>query len=186
MGSAEFLCIIGQQLAWLGAVCRLSKKGLCYCDTVWIHDRSGVNSDEHSFKLEYELLSFDSDEIKLCWHSLIGDSVVATGFPIPERSHDDKGLQIPVEIMAALGGVSIAVNTGSGFILKGETVAFIPVKRKKDHVQWHLVDRSGEPIDYEYLEEQMPSTLATLDGEAINSTIAFLGWTSHIMNLAGG
>jgi hypothetical protein len=166
----------------------LSKNGLCYCDTVWIHDQSGANSDENSFQLEYDVVSFDTDETKLCWHSLIGDSVVATGFPIPERFYDDKGLQVPVEIMAALGGVSIAVNVGYGFFLKGETVAFIPVERKKDHVQWHLVDRSGEPLDYEYLEQQMliSSTLSTLDGEAINSTTAFLGWTPYVMNLAGG
>ena len=141
-----------------------------------------------SFELEYDVVSFDKDEVKLCWHSLIGDSVVATGFPIPERSYDDKGLQAPIEIMAALGGVSIAADVGSGFFLKGETVAFIPVERKNNRVQWHLVDRGGEPLDYEYLEKQgsKPLTLSKLDGEAINSTTAFLGWTPHIINLAGG
>ena len=140
-----------------------------------------------SFKLEYDVISFDKDEIKLCWHSLIGDSVVATGFPIPERSYNNKGLQVPIEIMAALGGVSIAVDVRSGFYLKGEAVAFIPVERKDDRVQWHLVDRGGKPLDYEYLEKQKfkPLTLSELDGEAINSTTAFLGWTPHVMNLAG-
>jgi len=139
-----------------------------------------------SFELEYDVVSFDKDEIQLCWHFLIGDSVVATGFPIPERSYDDKGLQVPIEIMAALGGVSIAVDVGSGFFLKGETVAFIPVERRDDRVQWHLVDRDGELLDYGYLEKQGFKPLTSkLDGEAINSTIAFLGWTPHVMNLAG-
>lgn len=126
------------------------------------------------------------DETKLCWHSLIGDFVVATGFPIPERSYDDKGLQIPVEIMAALSGVSIAVDLGSGFFLKGETAALIPVERRNDCVQWHLIHRGGELLDYENLEAQgiISVPRSVLGGEAINLTTAFLGWTPHVMNLA--
>jgi hypothetical protein len=186
-GSVEFLCTIGQQLAWLGAVCRSSRIGLCYCDTVWTHKRSGAHSGGEYFAIGYDVVLFDRDEIKPCWHSLVGDFVVATGFPIPERPSDDKGLQIPVEVMAALGGVYIAVDIGPGFFLKGETIAFIPVERRSDRVQWHLVEHGGEIIDYDYIEHEGFKLLprSTLDGEAINSTTAFLGWTPHVINIAG-
>jgi hypothetical protein len=118
---------------------------------------------------------------------LVGDFVVATGFPIPELSYDDKGLQIPVEVMAALGDVSIAMDIGSGFFLKAETIAFMLVERRSDRVQWHLVERGGEIIDYDYIEHEGFKLLprSTLDGEAINSTTAFLGWIPHVINIAG-
>lgn len=92
--------------------------------------------------------------------------MVVTGFPIPERSYDDKGLQIPVDVIAALAGVSIAVDIGSGFFLKGGTIAFIPVERRSDRVQWHLVERGGEIIDYDYIEYEGFKLLlrSTLDG----------------------
>jgi hypothetical protein len=88
--------------------------------------------------------------------------------------------------MTALSGVSIAMDIGSGFFLKGETIAFIPVERS-DRVQWHLVERGGEIIDYDYIEHEGFKLLprSTLDEEAINSTTAFLGWTPHVINIAG-
>jgi hypothetical protein len=92
-----------------------------------------------------------------------------------------------MEIMAALGGISVAVDFGSGFYLKGETIAFIPVEKRNNRVQWHLIDRGREPLDYEYLDthgiKHLPQS--TLDGEAINSSTVFLGWTPYVMNFAG-
>lgn len=153
---------------------------------MWTHKRSGAHSGGDYFAIDYDVVLFDSDEIKPCWHSLVGDFVVATGFPIPERSYDDKGLQIPVEVMAALGGVSIAVDIGSGLFLEGETIAFIPVERRGDRVHWQLVERVGEIVDYNYIEHEGFKLLprSTLDGE-INSTTAFLGWTLHVISIAG-
>lgn len=87
---------------------------------MWTHKRSGAHPGGDYFAIGYDVVLFDGDEIKPCWHSLVGDFVVATGLPIPERSYDNKGLQIPVEVMAALGGVSIAVDIGSGFFSKAK------------------------------------------------------------------
>jgi hypothetical protein len=69
------------------------------------------------------------------------------------------------------------VDIGSGFFLKGETIAFIPVERRSDRVQWHLVKRGGEITDYDYIEHEGFKLLprSTLDGEAINSTTALAG-----------
>lgn len=188
-GSPEFLCSIGQQLAWLGSVCTLPEQGLCYCDTVW-NDTPAVDGAGVRFEITHRLSPFDKDEEKPCWHALFGKSVVATGFPIPERTYDDKGLQIPVEVMAALAGVSLAVNVGSpldGFVLKGDKLAFIPVERRDNHVQWHLIERGGETVEYAHLDQANIRPLGPdrLDEAAINSTVAFLGWTERVYNYAG-
>lgn len=186
VGSLQFVCAIGQQLAWLGAVCQLPSKGLRYCDPVFTRtkreDLSGL-----LVEIKYDTVAFDEDEAKLCWHSLMADSIIATGFPIAERSDEDKGLQLPIEVMAAIAGVSMAVDMGSGFILKGDTLAFIPVQRRGNHVQWHLLGGDGEPLGYDFLRNSSLRPLPRNDfsNEDINSSIAFLGWAPKIRNFAG-
>ena len=187
-GSSEFLCAIGQQLAWLGSVCQFPEIGLSYCDTLWSFvETTEQNSrkDPH-FEINYRVAPFDEDEIRLCWHDLVTDSTIATGFPMQPRSIDDKGHQVPMEIMAALVGVSIVVDVGSGYFIKGETCAVYPVHRNKitDHVQWHISDNDKK--SFEYLDMNIESLpLAKLSLEEINSTVAFLGWTQSVMNCAG-
>ena len=186
-GSADFLCTVGQQLAWLGAVCRFSEGGIQYCDTNFACMGTDLRSGVSCFHIGYELVPLEDDEMELCWHSLIEDSVIASAFPIVERSARDKGLQIFIEIMAALGGISIAVDFGLGYVLKGETVAFIPVERHNDHVQWHLLHDNGKSIGYEWLEKQQLKVLdcQILDSDSINKTTCFLEWVSKVLNRAG-
>ena len=187
-GSSEFLCAIGQQLAWLGSVCRFPKSGLCYCDTLWsfVEPTEEGSWNNPRFEIDYRVVPFDEDEISLCWHYLVTDSTIATGFPVQSRSIEDKGLQVPIEIMAALVGVSIAVDVGSGYFIKGETCAIYPVQRNMmpNHVQWHIFDNHEKP--FEYLDMKCQSLpLTKLSMEEINSTVAFLGWSQTIMNCAG-
>ena len=113
--------------------------------------------------------------------------MIASAFPIAERSSRDKGLQIPIEIMAGLGGVSVAVDVGFGYVLKGQTVAFVPVERHKNHVQWHFLHCDGKAMEFEWLENQQhkPLPQQEFNKESINTTICFLGWTSDVLNLAG-
>jgi len=185
-GSFQFVCAMGQQLAWLGAVCRLPSSGLRYCDPQFTQTKR-ENFNRPIVEIRYDTVAFDEDETKLCWHSLMADSVIATGFPIAERSDEDKGLQIPIEVMAAIAGVSMAVDMGSGFVLKGDTIAFIPVERRGNHVQWHLLDRDGESLDYSFLEssELRPLPRNAFNDKEVNSSIAFLGWAPNIRNHAG-
>ena len=61
--------------------------------------------------------------------------------PIQERSFEDIGLQIPFEVMVALGGASMATHDGHGFVVKGRKVGFIPVKRINRQIpeQYHSI-----------------------------------------------
>jgi hypothetical protein len=185
-GSFQFVCAMGQQLAWLGAVCRLPSNGLRYCVPVFTRSKR-ENFNRPIVEIRYDIVAFDEDEIILCWHSLMADSVIATGFPIAERSDEDKGLQIPIEVMAAIAGVSMAFDIGSGFILKGDTIAFIPVEKRGDHVQWHLLDGDGEPLGHNFLgsSDLRPLPQNAFNDKEVNSSIAFLGWAPNVRNYAG-
>lgn len=132
-------------------------------------------------RFKIDTVGIDEDEGQLCWHPLTGDSVITSGFPIAGRGQEDKGLQIPLRIMAALGGVSYAMDAGSGYILRGEDVAFVPVARRDQHVQWHLVRRDEVLESY----TQLANGSQKLDVQALSSTIAFLGRTRHVFNFVG-
>jgi hypothetical protein len=134
-----------------------------------------------TLRFETETTTILNDECKLCWHSLTGDTVVVSGFPIMDRCPWDKGLQIPLDVMAALGGISFASDDGSGYCLRGEAVTFVPVAKRGDHVQWHLVHHEEGPDDC----FQVIKPAQILDEEAIRSTISFLGWTPKVLNYAG-
>ncbi|KAI0538673.1 hypothetical protein GGR58DRAFT_501024 [Xylaria digitata] len=175
LGSSKFLCVIGQQLAWLGAARRSDESGLCYSNTTWRHENpKDLASGSCRFTIDYEIKKFDDDEPKPCWHLLLGDFVVATGFPIPERRYDDRGLQIPVEVMAALMGVFVAVNTGSGFMLRDDRMSLIPVDYSHGRVQWHLAKNN-----------ESQQGMIQLGEDEIHKSIGFLGWTPEVVNYQG-
>ena len=180
VGPVDFVCTIGQQLAWLSSTCRFADHGPCYADLRIISEPE-AHLARGSTRFETDTVSIDEDEDRLCWHSLTGDTVITSGFPITDRGQEDKGLQIPLKIMAALGGISYAIDVGAGYILRGEGVAFIPVAKRDSHVQWHLVRRDEGLESYFELAEQSQK----LDGQDLSSTTAFLGWTMQAFNSAG-
>lgn len=185
-GPESLIRIVAQQLAWLGAVCRTSSPAdrLAYCDTIWTKDPSRVVS---SFTIRYNIVRFNVEDQKGCWHKLLSNSVIATGFPIPKRPEDMIGLQIPLKIMAALGNISIAVNDSTGFVLSGDRFGFVPVERKQDAVQWHLIHKDGDELDLEDVLQSGHKRLPEeeLDEKALHSSTAFLGWTPKVHNYAG-
>ena len=173
----DLVCTISQQLAWLSSACTFAENGPRYSSSTWVRS-SESPLREARFEIRSEVLEIDEDEQQLCWHTLVGDSVITSGFPIANRTLEDKGLEIPLDVMAALGGMSLAVDFGDGFILKGDEFLFIPVARKDDHVQWHLHDSAIEGTNE-------PSARIKLDAQALRSTKAFLGWAIRASIYAG-
>lgn len=178
-GKPEYVRVIGQQIAWLSAACRFSDSGPCYADTIWECIKKGPRL--YIYKIRTQLANIEEDEEHLCWLSLVGDSVIISGFPIARRESDNKGLQIPIEIMAGLGGVSFAMDAGLGFLLKGHTSVFVPVGRSNGNVQWHLINDVEDGYSYARLA---PKGI-NLDEKALYTTTSFLGWTRKILNKAG-
>jgi hypothetical protein len=181
-GAAGFICGVGQQLAWLGSVCRPVHDGLHYSDTTWSLSPEESTSDCPTFTITHRIVPVDKEETKLCWHSLL-DSTIATGFPIPRRGVEDVGLQVSTEMMAALAGVSIAVNLGSGYLIKGETCAFYPKRRTGNHVVWHVIDKGDNYLEFQEVRLLPDQIHLTLDD--IKTTTAFLAWNEDVINCSG-
>lgn len=129
------------------------------------------------------LVTFDTSELSVdeqsCWLPLFANPVIAQGFPVSRRENGERGLEIPLEIMAALGGARHVTNFQGGLVLKGHSVIFVPVTRHHQSIQWHLIRRSGEQrVLYRDVVDECPkrAMLEDVDHESLRTTRAFLGW----------
>jgi hypothetical protein len=186
-GSEEFIVAIAQQIAWITSACRVSPLGLGYSYVTFQETSPRFDVPLRTFHIANELCPLTSDDPGSCWNEIVGNSTIATGFPIPERSNNEKGLELPLEVMAGLGGVPLATRFHNAYILKGRCIAFVPVARNGDSVQWHVLENGQATIRYEDIASLCPVRLPAeiLNEEDLLSTRTFLGWCSESMNHLG-
>ena len=80
--------------------------------------------------------------------------------------------------MAALGGARHAMGFEGGWVLKGYSTLFVPVKRYQDSVQWHLICATGENrVSFSEVSTQHPNRalLKDLIHDELKTTRTFLG-----------
>lgn len=130
------------------------------------------------FTLEFETSEVPKEE-QSCWLPMFTNPVIARGFPVPARSNGEQGLEVPLEIMAALSGARHVTEFEGGLVLKGYSVMLVPAKRHKQSIQWHLMRHNeDERMPYRHLRNECLSRamLKEVDCESLRTTRAFLGW----------
>ena len=135
-GTRKTTVEIAQQLAFLGSALQHSP------DDGLKNSKAEISyitrEQKPYFRLSFSLSALNEKESS-CWNSLFTSSVIANGFPIAERGQT-VGLEIALEMMAALTGVRRAVEYEGGILLKGYSSAFLPLKRYGDSIQWHYIE----------------------------------------------
>lgn len=114
-----------------------------------------------------------------CWYPLFVNPVIAQGFPTAPRKHHEAGLEIPIEMMMALGGARYAVDFEGGLLLKGLSSMFVPTKRYEESIQWHLIHHTCKSrLTYSQVKIQCPNRalLDEVDHDSLHNTRTFLGW----------
>jgi hypothetical protein len=189
-GSEDFLVTIGQQLAWLGAVCQSAPGQLAHSYINFTEVSSLVRgSPTLKFQIRYEVIPLGPLEKPSCWNDLVGNSVLVRGFPSARRNCSAIGLEIPFPIMATMGNVPLITLYRGGYILKGRSEIFVPVKRGADYIQWHLYRHPTRRIFFHDINKMFPNRLLvnTLDGDEVRTLRCFLGWCPESSNsLASG
>lgn len=187
-GSEDFIITVAQQLAWLAAACRESTGELMYCYVEFSEvDHAQWDNFIPEFQVAFELAPLEPESQRSCWNMIVGNSVLVAGFPIAQRPAGIVGLAISLEILGALVGVPLATRYAGGYVLKGRLYMFVPVERRGDSVQWHLIQKPQGRIRYRDVEELCPHRILfnELDEEALWSTEAFLGWCPEVVNNLG-
>ncbi|KAH8588847.1 hypothetical protein B0O99DRAFT_352078 [Bisporella sp. PMI_857] len=179
---------IGQQLVWLSTALKSSPSSNqpSYCTpkiTFW----------DGMFTILLQYMDIDTQQLgesvtDACWLPLFKNPVIVQGFPILARLQAEKGLEIPLNIMAGLGAASRVTTFDGCLLVKGFSTLFCPMKRLKGSVLWHyLFEQDGGRISYLAASDRCPkrALLRNVDNACLPLSHHFLGWTSSVEIRAG-
>ena len=183
MGSKFIIADIGEQLAWLGAACRASpSEGYHKHSLPSIKYRASLKL----FDIRYRLEDIPKEKLfqdGTCWHSLFRNPVIVRGFPILARGHDERGLEISLDMMASLAGAERATVFGDQLVIKGFSTMLVPTKCSDNSVVWHfLFNEDGSRLPYSAIKERCPMRVGIdrVDYSCLTSSRHFLGWASKV------
>lgn len=184
-GVPDFVAEIGEQLAWIGAALRPSSclHGVACCvpiierigtitstRTDSIHCRVGFNVEEYNGP--------SSNANGQCWHAMFRRPVIVKGYPIPRRPQADTGLELSLDIMAALACTRYANVFDSKVFIKGFSTILVPTKRLDDDVLvWHLLYNKRPTDRISYLDCSV-ETLSDVRISELERARHIVGWCS--------
>lgn len=99
------------------------------------------------------------------------------------------GLEVSIDLMAALAGARHAVEYKETVVLKGFSTMLLPVRRNKDNVQWHLITSvdADSHLPYEEGFQRCPNraSLSEVNLECLRDTRAIIDWCCVAENALG-
>jgi hypothetical protein len=184
---------IGEQFAWLGAACQSSPTDEMRYSKPRISIYDHAAKPGTYFTLNSSKLDLVSDERRStqngsCWHSLFRNPVLVKGFPILARKHKEKGLEIPLNMMAGLGEATRATNFDGSLVMKGFSTMFVLTGRTENSVLWHFLhEKYQNRISYLCARQRCsnPVPIGSEDVVSLESTRHFVGWASSAVTRTG-
>lgn len=190
-GSDEFICNIGQQLAWLAAVCQQKEEGPTYAyvgferQTEKCHDPIN-NPTVPTFKIWVNVETPPRWANQSCWNDLVGPAVLIAGFPLPERCKSQHGLEISLPVMCALARIPQAVTFRGKYVFKGTYHALIPTAVYTDSIQWHFIETYPRKLTWADLDDGISMETPEFQNDAdFWKSRAFLGWCPKVRDYFG-
>lgn len=190
-GTEPAIAEIGQQLAWLGAALRPAPSGdkMAYSTPKVTSTSGSVVTFKLSFRTnDIESIPRGAEPNGSCWRPLFHNPVIVQGYPIRARLGEERGLEIPLNMMAGLGQASRVVEFDGGLVMKGHSTLFCPTRRVQNSLLWHYVfNEPGERISYLSADTFAGGRLSMDEcGTAcLERSRHFLGWSSSVEVLAG-
>ncbi|KAI2606644.1 hypothetical protein GGR54DRAFT_652332 [Hypoxylon sp. NC1633] len=200
IGNPFSVAEVAEQLAWMGAALRSSPHSTeaaysCgYIAQLNITSVKGAPNNLHGHcRIEFSTEILVDDNLARngkCWRGMFRNPVIATGYPIPRRSEADTGLEIPLEMVAALTNCKRVMGFAGVTFLKGFAAMLAAVRVVGNLVFWHLCyNPKGEYISYEdnrvsrsFHSNHYPQGL-TLD--LLERGRHIVGWSNDVRNFAG-
>lgn len=181
-GTEKFITSIAQQIAWLAAACQEKQDKLTYAYVAF----SEAGNSVPTFDISVTLEAIDMENSCSCWNKIVGPAVLINGFSLPERNHNERGLEVSVRVMAAILGIPKAVTFRGGFVFKGRYHALVPVEKLGSSIQWHVVDTYPQRLEWEAIDGFCQTRLL---GQANIGVFlkgrSFLGWCPKVLESLG-
>lgn len=183
-GTEPAIADIGQQLAWMAAAFRPSASDdrISYSQPLIEMSPGTLAIFKVSFQVA-EMRVEESQKNGSCWHSLFRNPVIVAGYPTLARENGEKGLEIPLNMMAGLSHASRVTNFGDGLVIKGHSTMFCPTKRIKNSVIWHyLFNPDATRMSYCSADILCPARarIHQVDSGCLGESRHFLGWASSV------
>jgi hypothetical protein len=119
-----------------------------------------------------------------CWRRLFCNPIIAGGFPIPNRANESVGLEIPLDMLAALTRALYFDTFKSKVFIKGYNTMLIPTNLSGECLVWHLL-QSKHPLDrISYLDADSID-FSSVRISDITQYRHILGWCSDSVSIAG-
>ncbi|KAK3998110.1 hypothetical protein QBC44DRAFT_354055 [Cladorrhinum sp. PSN332] len=193
-GVPDLVAEIGEQLAWVGAALRppdrISGQDAIYCVPSVNHLPAGHPTtaisqgfgDAVSFSINFKFesckkgkkIAFVEHDDGECWLGLFNRPVIAKGFPIPRRPEGRSGLEMPLNMMAALARTKYVNTFRSKLFIKGFSTMLVPTLKDDDVLMWHFLHSSDPEERISYLE--CPVEHADIKTRELESSRHILGW----------
>jgi hypothetical protein len=130
----------------------------------------------------------DSSTEGTCWYGLFQDPILVKGFPIPKKPAGVLGLEIPLNMLAALVGTPRITNFAGNLFIKGFSTMLVLTKRTEAICTWHLLfNEDGDHISYDdpRVRSISPLQTDTLSIHKLESARHVVGWCSSVQVLTG-
>ena len=199
VGIPGFAAEVAEQLAWMGAamsqsqsweglvICKPSMKGTDYDPSRYKDKTAGSSTDLPTARWN---IGFEFTPCKLspglsgqCWHAMFRKPVVVHGFPIPRRPEPKTGLEIPLNMMAALSGTQLVDTFASKSFIKGFSSMLVPTKKADGVVFWHFLQKSTPIRRMSYLDCSLEHAAVTIP--ELEASRHLVGWCQECSFTAG-
>lgn len=181
---------IGEQLGWLVSAVRpsLHDSAISFCYPAIQKLQPSLKPSQH-FDCNIEVIwvktpSEDNPVNGQCWYQIFNNPVVVRGYPIPRRQVEPgMGLEIPLNMLAALTDAMSVSEFDNKTFIKGFSAMLIPTKQVHDLVLWHLLfNEDGRRISY---TDCRIASIEHINPTDLKGARHILGWTSRARNRAG-
>lgn len=182
MGTERAIITVAQQLAWLTAALHYAPLANGKGPSLSNVSLTGTKAGE--FIIEPEGLTDAEGTEESCWHEMVGQSLIANGFPIPPRA-SQIGLQLPYESMLKLGRITNCVTANNRMVIYGISSLLYPIKAyqgvtdqpREYSIQWHFEDNShSHPDDSDEPNAAPTWNMLAYDEETLPSLTHFVGY----------
>ncbi|KAI1177395.1 hypothetical protein F4777DRAFT_203974 [Nemania sp. FL0916] len=188
---SDAIAEIAEQLAWISAALRLAPndRGIHTCTPFLNKSPLEIQPTEvpeifdkldASFKITCQILSapMQVHSNGKCWHDLFSSAIIVKGYPIPKRTRENTGLEIPLDIMASLVEAPQILTFERRHFLKGFSSMLILTEQTDDLNIWHLDFKpDGSYISFQDASELPPAE--GIDVDHVMNLRHIVGWCSN-------
>lgn len=198
--AADAIIEVAEIMAWIGSSLReaSSKDEVFYVTPCLSQATNDPKAIEHTSRSSTIRLAINFQEESIpdleagaesgfCWRGLLGNPVIAKGFPVLLRGPDVAGLEVSLPVMALLLDAERLTTQRTTIFLKGFNAAAVPTAIANDIVHWHLVtNKTGDRLSYNNARLAIDDkTFSMLNEHVIRKSRHVLGWTLDAVHNVG-